>query len=200
MLINDPYNGNGAKVDDNHRLHTESVNRTVLTEAVFKGEAFNFNTGSMTLTTAGESAIGYLGYEGDYPFVITEIIFIIGAATGTLSGNGVAKIFRNPTTGTIITNADPVEIASNRDFSSSTAVTGDTFKGAEGYTISGGTTFADTSRSSSFTGTINFDAAPIILRKGNTLALSWTPPTGNTSQDIKVAATGYISGSDVFAD
>lgn len=200
MMIFDQYNGNGAKVDDNKRLHTESVNRTVLTEACFKGEAFNFNTGAITLTTGGESALGYLGYEGNDPFVITEIIFIIGSASGTLTSDGTAKILRNPTGGTIVSGAVPVEIAANRDFSSSVTVSGDMFKGAEGNTLTGGTTFADTTRSSGFTGTINFDAAPIVLRKGNTLGVTWAPPAGNTSQVVKIAATGYISGSDVFQD
>lgn len=200
MQITDEYNGNGAKVDSNNRLHTESVNRTVLTEAVFKGEAFNFNTGAITLTTGGESALLYLSYDGSDPFVVTEIIFIIGSASGTLTSDGTAKILRNPTGGTIVSGAVNIDIAANREFSSSITVSGDLFKGAEGNTITGGTTFADTTRSSGFTGTINFDAAPIVLRKGNTLAVTWTPPAGNTSQVVKIASTGYISGSDVFQD
>jgi len=198
MIIQD---GTGAgykgKVDENFRLHTESVNRSALTEAVFQGEAFNFNTGSMTLTSANESATGYLKYEGADPFVITEILFILGATTGG-SGDGTARIYKNPTGGTIVTNALAIEVAANRDFSSSISVTGDLFKGAEGYTTTGGTIFADTARSS-FGTVISFDAAEIILRKGNSLSVSWEPPTGNTSQNVKIAATGYIAGSDVFA-
>ena len=190
--------GYKAKVDENFRLHTEAVTRDTLREAVYRGKGFNFNTGSMTLTTANESAVGYLKYDGAEPFVIEEILFILGASTGG-SGEGTATIYKNPTAGTIITNAVPVEVASNRDFSSQISVEGDLYKGAEGYTTTGGSVFADTSRSS-FGTVIPFDAAPIILRKGNSLSVSWTPPSGNTSQVVKIAATGYISGSDVFAD
>jgi hypothetical protein len=202
MLIE---NGGGgqqawAKVDTNNRLHTEAVNREALTEAVFKGAAFNFNTGAMTLTTGNESAIGYMSYAGDDPFVVTEILFIIGSATGTLSSDGIAKIYRNPTGGTIVSGATPIEVSANRDFSSSTTVSGLMYKGAEGNTITGGTTFAETSRGSSFSGVISFDAAPILLKKGNTIALSWEPPTGNTSQIVKIAATGYVATNDVFQD
>jgi hypothetical protein len=200
MMIFDQYNGNGAKVDSNNRLHTESVSRTVLTEACFKGQAFNFNTGAITLTSGGESALGYLSYQGDDPFIITEILFIIGSATGTLTSDGTAKILRNPTGGTIVTGAVDIDIAANRDFSSSLVVSGNMFKGAEGNTLTGGTTFSDTTRSSGFTGVISFDAAPIVLRRGNTLGVTWTPPAGNTSQVVKIASTGYISGSDVFQD
>lgn len=200
MMITDGYNGNGAKVDSNNRLHTEAVSRDVLVEAVFKGEAFNFNTGAITLTSGNESALGYFKYDGDDPFIITEIIFIIGSSTGTLTSDGIAKILRNPTAGTIVSGAVNIDVAANRDFASSITVSGDTYKGAEGNTLTDGTTFAETTRSSGFTGTINFDAAPILLRKGNSLGVTWTPPTGNTSQVVKIAAIGYISGSDVFAE
>ena len=198
MIVQDGTgSGYKAKVDENFRVHTEGVTRSALTEAVFQGEAFNFNTGSMVLTSANESAIGYFKYNGADPFVVKEILFIIGATTGG-SGDGTARIYKNPTGGTIVTNALAVETAENRDFSSSITVEGDLYKGAEGYTTTGGTTFADTARSS-FGTVITFDAGEIILRKGNSLAVTWAPPTGNTSQSAKIAATGYIAGSDVFA-
>lgn len=196
-IIDGKGTGNEARVDDNNRLHTEAVSRNALTEAVFQGKAFNFNTGDMTLTTANESAIGYMSYTGDEPFVIKEILFIIGASTNG-TGDGTAKIYRNPTGGTIVDNAVDIEISANRDFSSSIQPSGLMYKGAEGYTTTGGTTFAETTRSS-FGTVIAIDAAEIILRKGNSISLSWQPPSGNTSQVIKVAATGYVSGSDVFA-
>jgi len=200
MMITDGYNGNGAKVDINNRLHTESVTRDVLTEAVFKGEAFNFNTGDITLTTGNASAIGYFKYNGDTPFLLTEIIVIIGSAAGTLSSDSTIEILRNPTTGTIVDNTVAIETSANRDFSSSIVITGDTYKGAEGYTLTDGTTFGKTTRGSSFTGPVTFDAAPILLRKGNSLGVKYTPPTGNTSQVVKIAAIGYVAGSDVFVD
>lgn len=198
MIIKDGAGGGyGALVDKNNRLHTESVAREVLTEAVFQGDGYNFNTGEMTLTSANESAVGYFNYTGDSPFVITEIIFIVGSTAGG-SGQGEAKIYRNPTGGTIVDNAVPIDVSANRDFSSSKTIDGLIYKGAEGYTTTGGTIFADSTRTS-FGAVITFDAAPVILRKGNSLSVSWTPPAGNTSQTVKIAATGYMSTSDVFA-
>lgn len=184
-----------AQVDANNRLHSECVTRDQLFEACQKGEGFNFNTGSITLTTANESAIGHITYNGDHPFIITEILFIIDSTTGG-SGDGVARIYKNPTGGTIVSNAVPVEVAENRDFSSSIVVDGDLYKGAEGNTTTGGSVFASSDRSS-FGTVISFDAAPIILRKANSLSCSWQPPAGNTSQGIKIAATGYILGADI---
>lgn len=187
-----------AKVDSNNRLHIEGVSKDTLVDASYRGNAFNFNTGPVTLTSGNESAVGYFKYDGDLPFVITEILIIVGAATGTLSSDGTATIYRNPTGGTIVSGAVNVDVAANRNFSSSVVVSGDTYKGAEGNTLTGGTVFADTTRGSSFSGVIAFDAGPIVLNKGNSLGVSWEPPTGNTSQVVKVAATGYIASSDVF--
>jgi len=194
MIINDGAGtGAQARVDSLKRLHTDAKSTSILEYSALKGDAYNFNTGSMTLTTAGESAVGYFQYLDDAPFVIEEILFIIGATTGG-SGDGTAKIYRNPTGGTIVSGAVPIEVAANRDFSSSKQPVANMYKGAEGNTIIGGTVFASTSRSS-FGTVITFDGGPIVLRKGNTLAVSWTPPTGNTSQTVKVAATGFTDRS-----
>ena len=194
MIINDGAGtGAQARVDSLKRLHTDAKSTSILEYSALKGDAYNFNTGSMTLTTAGESAVGYFEYLDDAPFVIEEILFIIGATTGG-SGDGTAKIYRNPTGGTIVSGAVPIEVSANRDFSSSKQPVANMYKGAEGNTITGGTVFASSSRSS-FGTVITFDGGPIVLRKGNTLAVSWTPPTGNTSQTVKVAATGFTDRS-----
>jgi hypothetical protein len=196
MIINDGAgSGASAKVDANNRMHVESVQHNQFDEAITAGDGYNFNTGAITLTSANVSAVGYFKYDGDKPFVITEILFILGASTGG-SGDGTATIIKNPTGGTIISGAVNVDVASNRDFSSSKVISGDTFKGAEGNTITGGTTFADTSRSS-FGTVITFDAGHIKLAKGNSLALTWQPPSSNTSQIVKIAASGYVLTKDV---
>ena len=198
MIIQDGTGaGYKAKVNEKYRLHTEAVTRESTTEAVFQGEAFNFNTGSMTLTSAGESAIGHFKHDGYDPFVVKEIVLTIGATTGG-SGIGTARIYKNPTAGTIVTTATTIEIATNRNFSSSKAPEGDMFKGAEGLTTTGGSLFDHTSRST-FETVISFDSAEIIMMKGNSLSVTWEPPTGNTSQIVEISATGYFAGSDVFA-
>ena len=205
MRIDDGSGGGyKAKVDENFRLHTESVTRDVLSEAIFKGEAFNFNTGAVTITGGGnEGAIGYFKYNGSDPFVIREILLIVGSASGTVTTDPSVRIYSNPTGGDIVTNAVPIEIGANRDFSSQLQVEGDTFKGSAsgtGDSLTGGSLFAESSRSGTFTGVIAFDAGEIILRKGNSLGVTWETGTGSTSQTVKLASTGYILGSDVFVD
>ena len=195
MVINDGSGkGYQAKVDALNRLHTDAKSTSILEASSLAGDAYNFNTGTITLTSANESAVGYFEYLDDQPFVIEEILFILGPTTGG-SGDGTAKIYRNPTGGTIISGAVAIDVAANRDFSSSKSPVANMYKGAEGNTITGGTLFAESSRSS-FGTVIAFDAGPIVLRKGNRLAVSWQPPSGNTSQTVKIAATGFTDRSD----
>lgn len=178
-----------AEVSANNRLFTDSVTRPQLEYACITGNAYNVSTGAMTLTTAGTSAVGYFKYTGDYTLIIKEILVILGASTGG-TGNGTITLLKNPTSGTIVSNALPVASATNRDFSSANVMNATAYKGAEGYTFTDGSTFAVTSRDSTAQ-IITFDAAPIILKRGNSIGVNYTPPSGNTSQSVIVAGTVF---------
>jgi len=177
-----------AKVDSTKRLHTDSVARTEREQAALLGNCYNVSTGPITLTSANASAVFYFCYEGSVPFVIEEILVILGGTTGG-SGDATVEILKNPSAGTLVSNAVAVDTNENRDFSSSQVITGNLYKGAEGYTITDGVNFAKTTRNS-FGTVISFDAAPIVLRKGNSIAVRYTPPASNTSQSCTVAMTG----------
>lgn len=179
-----------AKVDSKNRLWSDSISRSQLEFAILDGRGFNVSTGGITLTTDGESAVGYFKYTGKKAIVIKEILVILGASTGG-SGVGTITLLKNPTTGTIITNAVNVSAVGNRDFSSSTLLLADAYKGAEGDTFTNGDNFAITSRDASFSGIVAFDAAPIVLRKGNSIGVKFQPAAGNTSQSITIAGTFY---------
>ena len=178
-----------AKVDSRNRLFSDSISRSQLEYAVLTGNGYNVSTGSMTLTSDGNSAVGYFKYTGSATVIIKEILVILGSSNGT--SNGVITLLKNPTAGTIVDNALPVASASNRDFGSSTSLEAAAYKGAEGYTFTDGETFAVTSRDNTAQ-VVAFDAAPIVLRKGNSIGIKYTPPSGNTSQSIVVAGTIYV--------
>jgi hypothetical protein len=61
----------------------------------------------------------------------------IGSAA-TLSDLPVITIVRNPTAGTVISDAAAVDMNQNRNFGSSETLTVDAYKGAEGKTLTGG--------------------------------------------------------------
>lgn len=189
--------GTGAKaqVTSQNRLSTDCITRSQLDFACLSGDAYNISTGSISLTSDSESAVWYLKYDGEGLAVIQEIIIILGSSTSG-TGNGVVTLVKNPTGGTIVSGAVDVATNSNRNFSSANIIEGDVLKGAEGNTITGGSSFAITSRSV-FDEPIFFDAAPIALGKSNSIGVKYTPPTGNTSQSIIVAATVFIEQSDI---
>jgi len=188
-IIDGSGNEYRAKVDSRNRLFSDSISRSQLEYAVLTGNGYNVSTGSIPLASDGNSAVGYFKYTGDATLIIKEILVILGASNGT--GNGTITLVKNPTSGTIIDNALPVASASNRDFGSSTNLEAVAYKGAEGHTFTDGETFAVTSRDNTAQ-VVPFDAAPIVLRKGNSIGVKYTPPSGNTSQSVVVAGTVYV--------
>lgn len=187
--------GYETKVDRNQRLHTDAVSRSQLEQAALVSDSYNLNTGAITLTSANESGIFYIKNNENKPLVISEILVIVGATTGG-SGDAICEIIKNPTTGTVVSNATNVDTAENRNFGSAKTLTANIYKGAEASTITDGTTFASTTRSA-FGTLISFDAASIVLEKGNSLAVTYQPPAGNTSQIVRVAITAFLESADV---
>lgn len=189
--------GYRAKVDSKNRLWSDSISRSQLEYAALTSEAYNVSTGSIILTTASESAVGYFTYTGEHTLIIKEMLVILGDSTGgSAAASSTIKIIKNPMNGTVISNAVPVSSASNRDFSSSKQLQGVAYKGAEGDTFTDGDLFALTTRSNEAV-TVSFDAAPIILKKGNSIGITFTPVTGNTSQNVVIAGTMYIETTNI---
>lgn len=187
-----------AQVDSDNRLHVNSVTRTQAEQAALLGEAYNLSTGVITLTSANQTCISYMKYTGTDPFVIKELIAIPSNSTGG-SGTASIQLIKNPTGGTIVSNAVVMPSIQNRDFSSSKLPDADLFKGVEGDTVTGGSIFGATSRDN-FDAPIVFDAANIVLRKGNSIAVNITPPSGNTSQTWILAIIGFVETATVSGD
>ncbi len=198
--IKDGAGGNVASVDSDKRLHVNSVGRTQDEQAALLGEAYNLATGVVDLTTDSQSCVAYMSYNGVDPFVIKEILAIPSDSTGG-TGSATVQIKRNPKNGTVITNAVDFSSIQNRDFSSAKSIDNDAdiFKGAEGDTLTDGDSFAITTRDN-FDEPIIFDAANIILRKGNSIGVCITPPTSNTSQTWVIAIIGFVETATVSGD
>lgn len=182
-------NGYKAKVDSNKRLQVKSISEGFNVEAALLGDNYNINSGSVTLTSANESAVFYFKSNETKTFIIEEIIVILGTSTGG-SGDIVIDVIKNPMNGTIISTATAVTTNENRNFASSKEIDADVYKGTEGATFTDGDLFADTTRTGS--SVINLDADVIVLEKDNSIGVNITPQTGNTNMDIKVALVGFL--------
>lgn len=181
--------GYSAKVDSAYRMHVDAIERTQSQQAILRGDGFNLSTGLITLTSATQSAVFYLKNDGDIPLVFKEIGIRLGTSTGG-TGSATITLTANPTAGTIISNALTLSTAFNRNLGSSRMITGDYYKGAQGYTLTGGTSAATTS-TTNFDDPIVFEADIFVLPKGTSIGVLVTPPTGNTSQTCVVFATAF---------
>jgi hypothetical protein len=178
--------GLSAKVSKEQRLHTLSVSETIAAHHAFDGHAYNFNTGTINLTSANKSALAYIKNNEDDPLVITGFFYLLGNTDGT--GDTLVQIERNPTGGTLISGGT-AQAPVNRDFGSNNTLTADALKGAEGSTLTGGTVaiesiFSGVGRQAVIVGAI-------VLRKGNSVGITITPPASTTDMDVQLAMALY---------
>jgi len=133
----------GMHVDQNNQGHVFATDRTVIQDAVSKGNAYNINTGWIGLTSSTASAVMFFKNDeapvnGESTFVVDAIVVAIDGAGTTTSGDPAdITIVRNPTAGTIVTNAVAVDMKQNRNFGSSNTLSSTTltYKGVEGDTF-----------------------------------------------------------------
>jgi len=180
-----------TKVDIDGRLHVDSITTDREAYSSQKGYSFNINTGLITLTNAAtDNGVLYVKNNEDYNLVITNLFYQTGASTGG-SGNIIVSLYRNPTTGTLISGASAVEININRNFGSSRTLSVLAYKGATGNTITDGSKALESILATA-TQRIAVSAGAITLPKGASIAVQFKTPTGNTSMAVEFAIACYL--------
>ena len=94
-------------------------------------------------------------------------------------------ILRNPTAGTIVSNAVAAPVEINKNFGSSLSLTVDAYKGADGYTFTDGDV-AYRSLLSSAARTYVISTGNIVLPTGTSIGVKITPQTSNSSMDVQL--------------
>lgn len=187
--------GRLAQVGKSNHLHVNAVTRTSSADAiVHRGDGYNLNTGPIVLTTANESAVFYVkNNESLKELIISNFVVQLGASTGgTVGAETITKVLRNPTVGTIVSNAVDCDIpAINQNFGSTRQFNGDTFKGAEGYTLTDGVLIAD-ARLPNSPNVAFFEAGETVLPPGTSIGVKFTPPASNTSMSVSFAFRTYL--------
>jgi hypothetical protein len=182
--------GYGAKVDSNNRLSVESISTPSEERASYDGFAYSVNTGIITLTNTTKTPVLYLKNNEDDDLMIGSLIYQTGASTGG-SGNILVEVIRNPTMGTIVSNATAVEMSVNRNFGSSRVLSANAYKGVTGNTMTDGTK-AFESILATATQRIVVSPVDIVLQKGSSIGISITPPAGNTSMATEFVISCYL--------
>lgn len=183
--------GYSAKVDSSQRLHVDSVTFGRSEIEVELGNGYNINTGVLNLTTAGKSAVLYFKNNEVDPIVITNLFYLIGNSTGG-SGDVLITVLRNPTTGTIVSDATNAEMAGvNRNFGSSQTLSANIYKGGEGKTFTNGDKIIETILNQSPRREI-LSVGDIVLPQGTSIGFDITPAAGNTSLDVEFAMSVFL--------
>jgi hypothetical protein len=181
-FIEDPSSGRRARVDVKKRLDVHATTRSEELDASLDENSFNVNTGMISLAT-GEHGVIYLKNNNSAPvsgtvpvLVIRTMVFFVGipSAGFTATGEPTCTVIRNPTAGTVVSDANAAPMKSNNNFGSSLPFT-DTLAysaSASGKTITDGTDHA-------FFGTTGSGRVP--------LPTPWVLPFGS-SVGVKIDA------------
>lgn len=182
--------GPGAKVGATNRLYTFAISENFEEFSNKEGDAYNINTGTITLTSAADTPILYLKNNEDKDLIVTAMAVGAGPSTGAATdANAVITVVRNPTAGTIVSGATAVDMNQNRNFGSSKTLTADAYKGATGNTMTDGDDIIQfyQSENSRLFATLN-----IIIPKSKSIGIKFDPAASNTSQDVYAALVCHL--------
>jgi hypothetical protein len=141
-IVNGVGNQNRAKVNKNNRLETFSITESRMADISLRsGEAFLITSDFVSLTTTGSfSGMLYIKNTDSSKNLFIDKVRICG--TGTSMQNMQSKFFKNPTTGTLISDQNdgivvPANLGSAESFPGTVyAASGD------GKTVTDGTQFS----------------------------------------------------------
>jgi hypothetical protein len=171
--------GKRAQVNAKNRMVVEAVTFDREDDAISSGVGYQLTSGQVTYTSGGTPAgVFYMENKEDVDVVLDRVVFMVGTPSGA-TGDWFHRIIRNPTGGTLITNAVPGGI-SNSNHGSANILNGGEFiyKGTESDTVTGGTGVPLPVQPAS-----NRILFPIGRRipKNQSFAIEVTPPPGITS-------------------
>lgn len=182
--------GNVAGVTDEFRLEIDSVSIPRSDFRALQGHGYNFNTGSINITNGSEAALAYLENNDSLTMVITGIFYLMGNTTnGGATEDFLFQVIRNPTLGTLISGGT-AQAPVNRNHNSSNPFVGTALKGAVGNTVTDGIVEIESLFATPDRKPLNVGA--IVLEKGNSIAVKYTPKASNTNQDIQIAIAFYM--------
>lgn len=181
--IVDGRTGKTAEVDERNRLSTLAVSKTAAIDASLNGDTFFITTGSVNLTSDGESWLLYLKNEDIVPWVVASLAAVYGESTGG-SGDAQNQFNVGASEGTLISAGVDLP-AINLNIGSPKQLAATVRGGGEGSALDNGINTPPTLVPA---GMIirEFQAAPVVIPPGSAFAAAYKPPVGNTSQNTTV--------------
>lgn len=182
-----------VKVNSENRLLSQTINESEFDHAVGKGEAYNINTEFLTITGSSEVPLLYIKSNEDRDLVLNAWFIGTDANSGTATRLSLLKIYKNPTSGTIISSGTDITPV-NRNFGSNNSLECIAKKGGDGFTVSG---YESTPVLYQTQGTQqrNFGTVQLVLTKGSSAVVTYQH-YGLTSNDIYTGFQVYLSDTN----
>ena len=192
MLIEDGTGkGYKVKVDSANRMANTTISSGASQAATEREDSFNLNSGLVTLTDATEQGILYLKNNETRDLHVSAVVAILGPSTnGVTTDTTRVRIYKNPTTGTLISEANAADTNSNRHFGSSATLTADVYKGDATATVTNGSVHIESLINP---GSRVFFGIDEILTKGDSMAITFEPNDSNTSMKTMAAIICHLS-------
>lgn len=182
-VVVDGLTGDTARVDEKNRLRVFAATRADEVDASVDGDSFFINHSIINLTSDSQSFIFYVKNTDDRIWLVDDLTFFIGTSDGG-SGDFTSTFLTNPTGGTLLTAGADAFIF-NQNLGDPRALNGTFLSGFEGATATGGIFDPGTLQIGTPTVIPVVTSSPIVFEPGSSLALSVTPPTGNTSMNVQ---------------
>jgi hypothetical protein len=184
-VLTDGRTGKTATVDDYNRLVTFSTVQDDRTASSLTGNTFIITHPIITLTSDNESVLLYVKNTDSVPWTVDSFAASIGPSTGGPGGTLTNRFIAAVTDGTILAGADA--FALNTNLGSANPLNGEFKYGGEGFTAIGSPGVQALIVSDQRAG--KFSDGPIVVANGTSFAISFTPPTGNTSLLIQLTVS-----------
>lgn len=192
-----------ATVNKLNRLAVDATTFAGEDDAIRRGEGWQIasagsGAGNISFTAAQKTAMLYFSNTGAFDLVLDRVVVILGDAAGGGSNDWSLQVLRNPTGGTLITNAVSAGV-SNSNHGSEVAYPGVAYRsltpvstgvaGTNYDTLTGGSGAVQPLKQ-----TIDRVILPLGRRMptGTSLGINLTPPTGTTAASALIVAHIYI--------
>ncbi len=182
--------GSKAQVDANNDLHITGTTETDGQLATEKSDSYNVNSGLVTITSVDEQGILYLKNNETRDLIIRSIVLILGPSTnGSATDTTRVRMYKNPTAGTLISEANAADTVSNRNYGSSNTLTADAYKGDASATVTDGSVHIESLISPGSRAVFSIDE---ILTKGDSIAVTVEANDSNTSMKVMAALVCHL--------
>jgi len=185
MIISDGTgSGNTTKVSGN-RVFSHAITEAEPIHSTERGDAYNFNTGNIGLTTASASSVMYIQNNETQDLIVEAIACGVDSA-GTTNNLTTVTVIRNPTS---VDYSTAVDMNANRNFGSSKTISADVYKGAEGSTTTGGNSIIQFYMGA---GTRLFAPINLLLPRGSSMAIEMDTNTTSGTTNVYAAMVTYL--------